>query len=94
VEPAVARPLRGQAFDDLFAFAGDRTAELRGGGRRLRVALDANYPFVQVYAPEAQGFCCLEPMTAPTNALVTGDHPTVRAGASFTASFTATVGTA
>jgi len=92
VEAAGTRSLRGQAFDDLFAFAGDRTAELRGGGRRLRVAFDAGYPFVQVFAPDARDFCCLEPMTAPTNALVTGDHPTVRAGASFTASFTATVG--
>lgn len=93
VERAGARPLRGQAFDDLYAFAGDRTAALHGGGRQLRLALDGGYPFVQVYAPEDRAFCCLEPMTAPTDALVTGDHPTVRPGARFVASFTATVGT-
>jgi galactose mutarotase-like enzyme len=93
VERAGARPLRGAAFDDQYAFAADRTATLRGGGRRLDLVLDAGYPFLQVYAPAGRPFCCLEPMTAPTNALVTGDHPTVRPGAAATASFTATVGT-
>ena len=92
VEPAAARPLRGQAFDDLYAFAGDRTAALHDGERSLRLALDGGYPFVQVFAPDGRAFCCLEPMTAPTNTLVTGDHPTVRPGARFVASFTATVG--
>jgi galactose mutarotase-like enzyme len=92
VEPAADRPLHGQDLDDLYAFAGDRTATLHGGGRSLRLALDTGYPFVQVYAPDTHAFCCVEPMTAPTNALVTGDHPTVRPGARFAASFTATVG--
>ena len=90
-EPAGPRALRDREFDDLVAFAGDRTARLRGGGRFLRLALDHGYPFLQVFAPAGRGFCCLEPMTAPTNALVTGDHPTVRPGASFAASFTASV---
>jgi galactose mutarotase-like enzyme len=91
VEAAGARALHGDEFDDLYAFAGDRAATLRGRGRRLRLALDDGYPFLQVYAPAARPFCCLEPMTAPTNALVSGDHPTVRPDASFGASFTASV---
>ena len=33
-------------------------------------------------------FCAIEPMTAPTNALVTGDSPTVRPGETFSAAFT------
>lgn len=91
-EPATAAPLRGHALDDLFAFAGDRWLEMRvAGGRRLRLECDEGYPFAQVYAPAGEEFCCLEPMTAPTNALVTGDHPTVRPGARFTATFRATV---
>jgi galactose mutarotase-like enzyme len=93
VEPAGERALRDAAFDDQYAFAGDRSASLRGGGRRLQLALDDGYPFLQVFAPAGRTFCCLEPMTAPTNALVTGDHPTVRAGAAMTASFTATIRT-
>jgi len=94
VEPAADRPLRDAIYDDQYAFAGDHTATLRGGDRRLHLTLDAGYPFLQVYAPAGHPFCCVEPMTAPTNALVTGDHPTVRPGARITASFTATVRTA
>lgn len=90
-EVAERASLRGRALDDLYAFAGDRRLDLRGTGRRLRVEFDEGYPFAQVYAPEGHDFCCLEPMTAPTNALVTGDHPTVRRGAEFTATFRATV---
>jgi aldose 1-epimerase len=91
VEPAGERVLRGEEFDDLYAYAGDRTAVLRGGGRGLHLTLDEGYPFLQLFAPGGRPFCCLEPMTAPTNALVSGDHPTVRAGASFTTSYTASV---
>ena len=91
VEPAGTRTLRDHEFDDLFAFAGRRTAAVHGGGRELRLAIDEGYPFLQMYAPAGRGFCCLEPMTAPTDALVSGAHPTVRPGASFRASFTASV---
>jgi Galactose mutarotase and related enzymes len=85
-------PLRGQELDDLYAFSGPRrSATLEGGGRRLRLDLDAGYPYLQIYAPAAGRFCCLEPMTAPTNALVTGDHRVVPAGESFTATFSARV---
>jgi len=94
VEPAGDRPLRDAVYDDQYGFAGDRTASLRGGDRRLHLRLDAGYPFLQVYAPAGHPFCCVEPMTAPTNALVTGDHPTVRPGARAAASFTASVRTA
>lgn len=91
-EAAAGAPLGGRALDDLYALAGDRRLELAGADRRLRLELDDGYPFAQVYAPEGRAFCCLEPMTAPTNALVTGDHPTVRPGDGFTATFRATIG--
>ncbi len=90
-EPSGVAPLAGRALDDLYALAGDRRLELTSGGRRLRLELDDGYPYAQVYAPEGHDFCCLEPMTAPTNALVTGDHPTVRPGAGFEATFRASV---
>ena len=91
-EAAAVAPLADRAFDDLYALAETRTFELRGDGPRLRVAFDDGYPFAQVYSPIGADFCCVEPMTAPTNALVTGDHPVVRAGDHFTASFRADVG--
>ncbi len=84
--------LAGREFDDLFALTGaSRTAVLRGSGAGLHLQLDAGYPCLQVFAPAGRNFCCLEPMTAPTNALVTGAHPVVAPGARFDASFTATV---
>lgn len=88
-EGAASVPL-AEDLDDLFAFAAVREASLFGD-RRLSLDLDDGYPYLQVYAPVGADFCCLEPMTAPTNALVTGDHPTVRPGETFTAGFTVRV---
>jgi len=46
---------------------------LEGGGRRIGVRFDEGYPCAQVWAPPGEQFICYEPMTAPTNALVTHD---------------------
>ena len=63
---------------------GERTADdeypgvagalvLRGGGRELRVAFGApDYPVGHLWAPEGEAFVAWEPMTAQTNALITG----------------------
>ena len=32
----------------------------------------AGYPYVQIFAPNEQEFVAIEPMTAPTNALMSG----------------------
>lgn len=46
---------------------------LRGGGRELTVRFGApDYPVGHAWAPQGQAFVAWEPMTAPTNALVTG----------------------
>ena len=90
--PAETVALADHEFDDLFTAAGPRrSVTLRGRGAQLRVDLDAGYPFLQVYAPAGGAFCCLEPMTAPTNALVTGNHPVVAPRESFHARFVASV---
>ena len=86
-------PLGEQTFDDLFPDvpAGSRFA-LEGGGRRVEVVFEEGYPFAQVFAPEGQDFVCYEPMTAPTNALVTGDGlRRVEPGAEFSARFSIAV---
>jgi galactose mutarotase-like enzyme len=90
-EAAGRRPLAGVALDELYALDGARAAALVGPRRRLDLTVDDGYPYLQVYAPPGHDFCCIEPMTAPTNALVTGDHPTVPAGARHAATFTASV---
>lgn len=86
-------PLGARAFDDLFP-ALDVPARfvLAGGGRRLTVTFDAGYPCAQIFAPPGEAVICIEPMTAPTNALVSGDGlRTVPPGGEFTAAFSIAV---
>jgi aldose 1-epimerase len=82
-------PLGDEEYDDLFpVLAQPAVFALEGGGRRIELAFEAGYPVAQVYAPPDQDFICFEPMTAPTNALVSGDglrH--AGPGETFTASF-------
>jgi galactose mutarotase-like enzyme len=52
----------------------DGSFVLRGGGRRLTVRFGSpEYPVGHAWAPEGESFVAWEPMTAPTNALVTGE---------------------
>ena len=61
--------------------------EIRGARHGLRVDFDEGYTYLQVYAPPRSRFACLEPMTAPTNALGTGAYPSVEPGDVYTARF-------
>ncbi len=47
---------------------------VEAAGRRLELELLEGYPCAQVYAPRPGEFICFEPMTAPANALRSGDH--------------------
>lgn len=90
IEPG---PLGARGFDDLFTSL-DRPARfvLAGGGRRVTVAFDDGYHFAQIYAPLGEPLICFEPMTAPTNALVSGASlPLVQPGAEYRASFTISI---
>jgi aldose 1-epimerase len=91
-QPEAARPLGDRSFDDLYALGDDRRLALEGAGRRVVVEMGDGYPFAQVYSPAEAPFGCLEAMTAPTNALVTGDCPLVDPGHEFTARFSITLG--
>ncbi|MFM9126818.1 MAG: hypothetical protein ACKOTA_04515 [Solirubrobacterales bacterium] len=62
------------------------------GVRRITVEMTGGYPFAQLYAPGDLDVICFEPMTAPTNALASGDGlQVVEPGESFTATFTIAV---
>jgi galactose mutarotase-like enzyme len=81
--------LGARTYDDAFtAPEGGRPLTLEGGGRRLELRLGEGYPFTQIYAPDDTDAVAIEPMTAPTNALVTGvDLPVVEPRETFAARF-------
>ena len=91
VDPVDHEPgsLGAQTFDDLFPdVARGSVFAVEGGGRRIEVVFEEGYPYAQVFAPEGQEFICYEPMTAPTNALLSGDGlRSVAPGADFSARF-------
>jgi aldose 1-epimerase len=90
-EDAEDAPVGDRTFDDLYALRDDHEIALENGRRRLTVQYDTGYPYAQVFAPPGADFVCLEPMTAPTNALNTEACPLVAPGQSFTARFSITI---
>ncbi len=88
-EPAEEALLGTRRFDDGYDELGPSPRlAIAGGGRRIAVSLLAGYPVAQVFAPSESDVVCLEPMTAPTNALVTGDGlRLIEPGRSFGAAF-------
>lgn len=85
--PAGPVALTGRTVDDHFELASQRRLSIAGGDRRLEVRFGTGFPYAQVYAPTGRTVIALEPMTATTNALVTGEHPTVPPGGRFRAAF-------
>jgi galactose mutarotase-like enzyme len=66
-----AGPLGERTFDD--GYVAPRSAfAIQGGGRRIELAFETGYPYAQVFAPPDDDLIAFEPMTAPTNALVSG----------------------
>jgi aldose 1-epimerase len=72
--PAMDGSLGTLAFDDGFALhTGGSAFTISGNGYRISVVFLEGYDHAQIYAPPDKDLIALEPMTAPTNALVTGD---------------------
>lgn len=96
MDPILPGPLGDRVFDDGFVGVDDGTVfTVSGGGRRLMLSFNAGYPVAVVWRPEGGQFICIEPMTAQTNALVSGaglEH--AQPGESFTATFSLTVASA
>jgi aldose 1-epimerase len=71
IEPG---PLGDRSFDDGYTkLLPGRPFAVAGAGRRIEVSFGDRYPFAQVYSPPRAQFICFEPMTAPTNALRSGE---------------------
>ena len=66
--------LADSSWDDGFAglTAGARFT-VSAPGRRIAVEFVEGYRYAQIFAPPGRDFICFEPMTAPTNALRSGD---------------------
>ena len=86
-EGAHDEPLGDRSLDDHYELGDDRHLAVRGGGRRVTLEVGEGYRYAQVFAPPTADFVCLEPMTAPVNALVDGGYEIVPPGTSFTARF-------
>jgi aldose 1-epimerase len=86
-------PLGDRVFDDGYAGVEPRQPlAVTGGGRRIEVHFKDHFPFAQVYAPPDEDFICFEPMTAPTNALRSGeDLPIVQPAEEFAATWSVVV---
>ena len=85
-------PIGRQTFDDLSALGRERRFAIENdAGRSVELRCGTGYSFAQVWVPPGRSFAALEPMVAPTNALVEHKAPLVRRGEPFTASFTLTL---
>jgi len=66
--------LAEREYDDGFDDVADPARfAVQAGVRRIELELVEGYPCAQVYAPGGRQFICFEPMTAPANALRSGD---------------------
>ncbi len=86
-QPEEEQVIGGRTFDDGYALGTDRRFALTGRGVRLDVAFDGGYPFGQLWVPAGRSFACLEPMTAPTNALLTDAYAVALPGAPYAAEY-------
>jgi aldose 1-epimerase len=66
-------PLAEVDLDDGFALLGEQVSlSIAGSGRRISVEFLSGFSYAQVFAPKDKDYIALEPMTAPTNALISG----------------------
>ena len=81
-----------RTFDDGYDLGRDRRLAIESDtGRSVALAVRTAYPFAQVWVPRGKPFVALEPMAAPTNALVERKAPVVEPGDAFTATFRLTL---
>jgi galactose mutarotase-like enzyme len=72
-----ADPIRGaigrRTWDDGFECVEEAARfTVRGGDRTIAVEFTEGFRVAQLFAPPAEDYVCIEPMTAPANALVRG----------------------
>ncbi len=72
--PAQRLQLDDRSYDDGFdSVAEPARFSVQAGNRAIELELLEGYPCAQVFAPPSGRFICFEPMTAPANALRSGE---------------------
>ncbi len=87
---AIDKFLGDCGYDDGFVLNDDPAPRfaVSGGGMKLTIAFLEGYGYTQVFAPKGKEFIAIEPMTAETNALISGKGLRIlEAGAEFRASY-------
>jgi len=91
-EARESAPIGRRTFDDGYHLGRDRRLAIESDtGQSVALHCGSQYPFAQVWVPRGQPFVALEPMAAPTNALVDRTAPLVQPGDTFTATFRLTL---
>ena len=92
-EEAENSPVANRTFDDLYKIRQGRRLSIETGELGARDALRARLQYFQVWVPPGRRFLALEPMVAPTNALIDGTAPLVTRGDAYSAVFEVRLGT-
>jgi galactose mutarotase-like enzyme len=91
-EARESAPIGRRTLDDGYRLGRDRRLAIESDiGRSVALRCGSRYPFAQVWVPPGQPFVALEPMAAPTNALVKCTAPLVEPGDTFTAALRLTL---
>jgi galactose mutarotase-like enzyme len=88
--------LDDNAFDDGFQdLKFDENKQAVFSFDKIKLIFGEDYSFAQIYAPlhPEKPYVCIEPMTAPTNALNTNNCIKIKSGEKFTASFAISLNT-
>jgi len=73
--PGASGPLGETTYDDGFDGVSEGAVfTVSGGERRIDVTFEKGYPAAQLFAPPGEALVAIEPMTAPTDALVRGGY--------------------
>ena len=86
-EEAENAPVSNRTFDDLYKIRQGRRLSVETGELGLEMHCGSGYEYFQVWVPPGREFLALEPMVAPTNALIDGTAPLVGQGDAYSAQF-------
>ena len=92
-EKAEKSPIANRTFDDLYRIRRGRRLSIESDDLALEMHCGSGYEYFQVWVPPGRRFLALEPMVAPTNALVEGTAPLVSRGDAYSALFSVRLGT-